>query len=40
MRLSAKPSSPLSAYMFGLAYLASFVTYHVAVALGGGVVGG
>jgi len=23
-------------YMFGLAYLASFVTYHVAVALGGG----
>ena len=24
------------AYMFGLAYLASFVTYHVAVALGGG----
>ncbi len=28
------------AYMFGLAYLASFVTYHVAVALGGGAVGG
>ena len=28
------------AYMFGLAYLASFITYHVAVALGGGAVGG
>jgi ferrous iron transport protein B len=28
------------AYMFGLAYLASFVTYHVAVSLGGGAVGG
>ncbi|NBW10283.1 MAG: ferrous iron transporter B [Caulobacteraceae bacterium] len=28
------------AYMFGLAYLASFVTYHVAVALGGGAIGG
>jgi len=28
------------AYMFGLAYLASFVTYHVAVSLGGGTVGG
>lgn len=27
-------------YMFGLAYLASFVTYHVAVALGWGVAGG
>lgn len=27
-------------YMFALAYLASFVTYHVAVALGGGLVGG
>jgi ferrous iron transport protein B len=27
-------------YMFGLAYLASLVTYHVAVALGWGVVGG
>ena len=27
-------------YMFALAYLASFVTYHVAVALGGGVAGG
>ena len=27
-------------YMFGLAYLAAFATYHVAVALGGGVVGG
>jgi ferrous iron transport protein B len=28
------------AYMFGLAYLASFITYHVAVSLGGGAVGG
>ncbi len=27
-------------YMFALAYLASFATYHTAVALGGGVVGG
>ena len=27
-------------YMFGLAYLAAFATYHIAVALGGGVVGG
>ncbi len=28
------------AYMTGLAYLAAMITYHVAVALGGGVVGG
>jgi ferrous iron transport protein B len=28
------------AYMFGLAYLASFITYHVAVSLGGGAIGG
>ena len=26
----------MTAYMFGLAYLAAFITYHVAVALGGG----
>ena len=33
---SAKWTWIMIGYMFGLAYLASFVTYHVAVALGGG----
>lgn len=37
---SAKWMWIMIGYMFGLAYLAAFVTYHVAVALGGGVVGG
>jgi ferrous iron transport protein B len=37
---SARTMWIMIAYMFALAYLAAFVTYHVAVALGGGVVGG
>ncbi|MGA0545893.1 ferrous iron transporter B [Brevundimonas sp. VNH65] len=37
---SAKWMWIMIGYMFGLAYLAAFVTYHVAVALGGGTVGG
>lgn len=33
---SLKWTWTMIAYMFGLAYLASFVTYHIAVAMGGG----